>query len=85
MAHIICWRSGQVEVRSSEPEGGISLMRGSARRLKTLLEACARHAYDGKTLLVPGIPEADDDDAAYDAMVAFAAFLKKRVRPRSGR
>lgn len=79
MAHIVCWRSGQVEVLPHEPEGGISLMEGSAKRLRRLLEVCARHAYDGKTLLVPGIPEAESDDEAFDAMVAFRDWL---TRPR---
>lgn len=39
--------------------------------LHEVVEVLARHAYDGETLLVPGIPEADTDDQALEALIAF--------------
>lgn len=79
MAHAICWRSGEVEVVSRQPAGSISLMRGPARRLERIISAIARHAYDGKTLLVPGLPEAEDDDAALAAVASFQSAMEKRL------
>lgn len=40
-------------------------------RLYDVVEVLARHAYDGETLLVPGIPEATCDADALDALLAF--------------
>lgn len=76
MARIICWRSGETEVVSRAPDGAITLMIGPRRRLQALLDTQARHAHDGKTLLVPGVPEAADDVAALDATIAFQTRLE---------
>lgn len=87
MAKIICWRSGEVEIVSRAPEGSATLMTGPRSRLEKLLIAHARHGYDGKTLLVPGLPEAGDEDAAVRAIQLFQLRLVKAKltarRPRS--
>ncbi|MFA6966098.1 host nuclease inhibitor protein [Bosea sp. (in: a-proteobacteria)] len=75
MAAVVCWRSGEVEVVSRAPAGSVTLMRGPRKRLEKLLSACARHAYDGRTFLVPGVPEADTDQQALDAVERFQRFL----------
>lgn len=41
------------------------------QQLRDVVEGLARHAYDGETLLVPGIPEATCDADALDALLAF--------------
>ncbi|MEP9350597.1 hypothetical protein [Xanthobacter sp. KR7-225] len=51
----------------------------SHERLYEVVEVLARHAYDGETLLVPGIPEADNDDQALDALIAFRDQVAKRL------
>ncbi|MEH3093390.1 MAG: hypothetical protein PGN20_15445 [Agrobacterium cavarae] len=58
MGHIVCYRSGQVFVSRRVPKGALQIVTGHGRRLNRVLSACARHAYDGETLLVPGVPEA---------------------------
>lgn len=77
MAKIICWRSGEAEIVSRAPVGSATLMTGPRSRLEKLLSVHARHAYDGKTLLVPGLPEAGDDDAAVRAVRLFQLRLER--------
>ncbi|WP_294541585.1 host nuclease inhibitor protein [uncultured Rhodoblastus sp.] len=49
-------------------------------RLKTVVSAVARHAYDNQTLLVPGIPEAVDGDDALDAMFSITSAIAVRLK-----
>lgn len=49
-----------------------------ADRLRELVEARARLAHDNKTLLVPGIPEAEDDEwKALEALIDFELMITK--------
>ena len=80
MANIVCWRSGEVEVVSRRPEGTILVLGGLPKqRLEAALSAVARHAYDGTTLLVPGLPEADDEKQAVTAVSKFRDALRGRL------
>jgi hypothetical protein len=80
MAVIVCWRCGTVRVEKARIDGGIVLIKGPRKELERRLEVLARHAYDGQTLLVPGVPEADDDEAALDAVFAFQELLSRSAR-----
>jgi hypothetical protein len=66
--HAYCWASGQIEFGRKVPEGAIRFATGTAAVLRTAIEPAARLSYDNETLLVPGIPEADDQLAAGDAL-----------------
>lgn len=79
MGHIVCWRSGQVVVARRVPRGAMQLVTGHGRRLNRVLGVCARHAYDGKTLLVPGVHEAKTDVEALEAVRQFKQMLLKRL------
>lgn len=72
-------RRGVIEFRARDHGGLLTLARGDLRVLKPAVEVIARHAYDGKTLLVPGVPEAKTDDEALDAVLAFQDQLRKRL------
>ena len=50
-----------------------------AKRLREVVTANARHAYDGVTLLVPGIPEAKSENEAVDAAIRFRALIEERM------
>lgn len=76
--HAYCFRSGEIEFGRQTPKGAIMLARGPAKPLKALIEPAARLAYDNSTLLVPGVPEADDDNAATRALSSFLGRLRKR-------
>ncbi len=82
MANIVCWRSGECEVVSRVPQGTIRVIGGlPADRLQRALDVVARHAYDGKTRLVPGLPEADNDHDARVAVFLFQGALRDRLSP----
>ncbi|MFC5421447.1 hypothetical protein ACFPOB_17960 [Bosea eneae] len=73
-----CWRGGVIEFGRRIPEGALPVDQGSERSVRRRVEPLARHAYDGKTLLVPGIPEAEDDDAALAAYERFKRILDRK-------
>ncbi len=77
ISYAYCWRSGEISVGKKRPEGTLPIAHGPATTLRRALTARARHAYDGRTLLVPGIPEAPDDGEALLALRRFARFVTK--------
>lgn len=77
--YAICDRRGVIEFADAVEEGMLPVARGYPRQLRELIDATSRHAYDGETLLVPGIPEAEDDDAALDALLAYRRWIEARV------
>lgn len=79
MATAYCFRSGEIEIATSKhtvPAGAIpfATSRKSVAKLLDSISVKARHARDGKTLLVPGIPEAKNDAAALSALETWAAW-----------
>lgn len=78
MAHFAyCWRGGVIEFGPRVPGGALPVDRGTERSVRRRVEPLARHAYDGRTLLVPGIPEAESDVAAYEAYQRFKRILDR--------
>lgn len=60
-----CWRSGLIEFGKRVPCGAREIVRGPRKIIKQALNNKSRHDRDGRSLLVPAIPEAKDDNAAY--------------------
>lgn len=56
----------------------------NAAKFKRIVEVNARRAYDGKTLLVPGIPEANNDDEALIALKRFRTVIEWRMAGKKG-
>lgn len=79
MAVAYCWRTGEIGLSKRMPRGALQLGSGAMRTLQPAVSALARHAYDNKTLLVPGIPEADSDLDALEAARRFQIELSKRT------
>lgn len=73
------WRSGRIDFGRKAPEGALPIAKGPAKKIKRIISATARHAYDGVTLLVPGVPEAANDDAALDALIVFRNWIAPRI------
>lgn len=76
-----CWASGLVETgdESEVPAGSIVIAHGSKANLVAVVGALCRHGKGesaGK-LLVPGVPEADDQKAAGDALAKWLAWCAK--------
>lgn len=82
LGYAYAWRSGIIETGPAVPDGAIPIARGGVKRLARLIDATARHAYDGETLLVPGVPEAETDDQALDALIAFRDWIARPRRTR---
>ncbi|EMO6796986.1 host nuclease inhibitor protein, partial [Pseudomonas aeruginosa] len=49
-----CWASGLIQFGDQVPEGAIEIARGDDQVVREIIEVTSRHAYDGKSLLVPG-------------------------------
>ena len=65
-------RRGVIEILGHVPSGLLVIADDPNQQLLSdVIEGEARHAYDGTTLLVPGIPEAASNDDALDALIAF--------------
>jgi hypothetical protein len=72
-----CDRSGVIGYTAGKlPAGRLPIARGEKQKLDEAIGGLCRLAYDNKTMLVPGIPEAQDDDEALEALATFT----KRVR-----
>lgn len=65
-----CWASGVIgfDADDRQPEGTLLIASGPEAKLREKIGVAARHGYDNQTLLVPGIPEADDQRAALAAL-----------------
>lgn len=79
MKKAICWASGMIEIASECPLGALVLASAPEEILAEAIQGSARLAYDGKTWLIPGVPEAAGRNLAVDAASAFAARLSARV------
>lgn len=79
------WRSGLIEKGPHIPEGAVLMFR-STRERDERVSARARHSrhYPGK-LVVPGVPEAEDDEAAHAAVENFIGWIVSDLPPRRGR
>lgn len=88
------YRSGQISFiegamgsRGMVTDGALLIAVGPADIVGPTVRGLARLAYDNETYLVPGCPEAqDDEDAAFKAFMAFhervrTALARKGVHP----
>lgn len=79
-----CWSTGLIEIGDTLPADGpggsgpIEIARGPKYALKGLLEVVARHGYTKGQLLVPGVPEAEGQQAKGDALSMWLAWCGKR-------
>lgn len=73
------WANGRIDFGRSMPKDALPIAKGPATPLRKHIEVTARHAYDGKTLLVPGVSESGGGDAAVDALLAYSREIKKRM------
>jgi|GEM_PF-6691321 len=76
-------RRGVIGFRAGRaPKGVLVFARHrDVTQLEQIVGVVARHGYDGRTLLVPGVPEAAGDDQALEALELWRdwAFQKYRV------
>ena len=79
-----CYANGVIRFGQRCGNGSIEIARSAGnskaiiKRFKADIEVTARHAYDGKTLLVPGVPEAANQTEGCDALIAYCKWLRTR-------
>lgn len=71
------WANGRIELGDRLPAGALPICKGPAARLRQVISATSRLAYDGKTQLVPGLPEAGDGLAAVDALITYCLYVER--------
>ena len=86
-----CFRSGHIGFGRAVPEGAIEIIRGKAAEIRAAVEGACRWSYPTKrggsdeVPLVPGIPEAKSEMAAFDALIAFRNRMRARTAPKSAK
>lgn len=88
MIRAYCYASGLIEFGRAIPKGAIVIARGPEQLLKSFIETHARHGYrtrkvNGRpikvrgsdTLLVPGVPEAENQWDAGTALKRWSAWI----------
>jgi hypothetical protein len=78
------WRSGKIEFGRRVPKGALEIAHSPGRKFRNIIEVNARHAYDNKTLLVPGIPEAQNEVEAFAALKRFGELIHWRLAGKTG-
>ncbi|HGJ4212511.1 TPA: host nuclease inhibitor protein [Salmonella enterica subsp. enterica serovar Poona] len=74
-----CWASGLIEFGNTLPEGALPIITGKEKDVRDEVEVLARLAYNGD-LLVPGIPEAADQNEAREALERFSRVIQERLK-----
>ncbi len=72
-----CYANGAIKFRSVRlglPDGALPIVTGPGKIIRERISGVARHGYDGKTLLVPGVPEAVNQMDAVDALLKWKAW-----------
>ncbi|MBB4200755.1 hypothetical protein CCR94_12615 [Rhodoblastus sphagnicola] len=85
MTHIaFANRAGVIGFGRRCPAGALPIAQHDDRDLlKSKVSVVALLAHDNKTLLVPGVPEAEDGDQALSALTKFAERIRSRLREAS--
>lgn len=80
--YAFAWRSGLIGFRKNVPSGALEIVRGRSDDVNAVVSVLARHGYGASSgaLLVPGIPEAETDDEALDALIAFRDLVKDHMK-----
>lgn len=79
--YAVAWASGLIELRADVPDGACVICSGPDKAVSKFMEITARHGK-GKAagqLLVPGVPEAANQSAGMDALIAHMQWLKQSV------
>ncbi|MBH1636276.1 hypothetical protein I5U65_14280 [Stenotrophomonas maltophilia] len=77
-----CWANGQIGFGTNVPDSAIFIAEGSSTQLRKVISVVARHgkgAMQGM-LVVPGVPEAETQQAKGDALGAWLAWCGQHPR-----
>ncbi|MEA1062279.1 MULTISPECIES: host nuclease inhibitor protein [Erwiniaceae] len=71
------WASGLIEFGKSCPDGALPVLVGDNKEVRSAVSVLARHSRTNDDLLVPGVPEAADQNEAVKALSRFAKRLRE--------
>jgi hypothetical protein len=72
--------SGEIGFTSGcVPAGALIIAKGEDKIVRETVSGLARRAYDNETLLVPGVPEAQDEGAGYEAFKRFHGHVQNAL------
>lgn len=74
-----CYASGRIAIGKNVPDGALPIARGPRNKLREMLSGTARHTFDSRVLLVPGIPEAPSQSYALDALKRYTKWIAKHA------
>lgn len=87
-----CYASGLIEFGRTMPDGALLIAEGPAKPLRDFIAATARHGYKTRqvkgrpqkipstdNLLVPGVPEAPNQDAGCDALMRHCDWIRQQA------
>lgn len=75
MIRAFCYPSGLIDFGLAIPKGAKVIARGPEQALRDFIAVKARHAKRDASLLVPGVPEADNPIAATDALKRWTDWI----------
>jgi hypothetical protein len=73
----LAYANGVIVFSRTHNRETLPIAEASAARLRKVVSSLARRAYDGKTLLVPGLPEAANWNQRSEALIRFTAAVNK--------
>ncbi len=79
MAEMWCDAKGELAVGARRPLPSHFIIAGPGALLRRAIESLARLAYDGRTWLVPGVPEAASKAEAMAALQQFRERVTKHI------
>jgi hypothetical protein len=75
-----CWRNGRIGMGYAVPERAIPIASGRRKHVRSIINAWGRLSrLDNKTLFVPGVPEAGDENRALEAASRFSKAVRERL------
>lgn len=77
-----CWRSGLIQFGRRVPDGALLIAAGPRKIVRDIVEVNATLGYDNKTLRAGNVASANDDEAAYQALVEFRDRIEAQVQKR---
>jgi len=87
LLYAYCWQTGRIGFGKSIPKGAIPIAKGKPSALRKAVRVIARESYPSKPggkdtcLLVPGIPEADNENSRLEALFRFRTEVARRLLP----
>lgn len=75
----LCYASGEIIFSKRRKLGTMIVAYGKEKPLREFISGVTRHSYDGKTFLVPGVPE-NEGAAKGEALILFREWIRPQAK-----